>query len=313
MSVFNINNRNIYPGESVEHVLNTYQLPSRTKLDIPVFIYRSRNPGPVVLFQAGMHGDEINGIESLRFLLKKEEIKKPYKGTIIIIPIVNVISFLLNTRDLPDEKDLNRCFPGSRKGSFGSRIAYDIMQQIVPIIDYGVDFHTGGAKINNYPQLRCVFENDTNVQLAKSFAAPFILDAPYRDKSLRKEAYKKGKSILVYEGGESMRFNKLAINEGINGSMRLLNSLGMTECDVHPNEPIFLKSSAWARAKTSGLFRTTKKYGTFIEKNETIGLISDPYGENESPIIAPSDGFLIGINNQPVINEGDALMHIGVE
>jgi hypothetical protein len=105
----------------------------------------------------------------------------------------------------------------------------------------------------------------------------------------------------------------LAINEGINGSMRLLNSLGMTECDVLPNEPIFLKSSAWARAKTSGLFRTTKKYGTFIEKNETIGLISDPYGENESPIIAPSDGFLIGINNQPVINEGDALMHIGVE
>jgi len=313
MSVFKINNRNIYPGQSVEHILNTYQLPSRTKLDIPVFVYRSQNPGPVVLFQAGMHGDEINGIETLRFLLKKEEIKNPYKGTVIIIPIVNVISFLLNTRDLPDEKDLNRCFPGSKKGSFGSRIAYDIMQQIIPIIDCGIDFHTGGAKINNYPQLRCVFENDINVNLAKSFAAPFILDAPYRDKSLRKEAYKKGKSILVYEGGESMRFNKLAINEGINGSMRLLNSLGMTECDVLPNEPIFLKSSAWARAKTSGLFRTTKKYGTFIEKNETIGIISDPYGEKESPIIAPSDGFLIGINNQPVINEGDALMHIGVE
>ena len=95
MSVFKINNRDIHPGESVEHVLNTYHLPSRTKLDIPVFVYRSHNPGPVVLFQAGMHGDEINGIETLRFLLKRDEIKNPFKGTVIIIPIVNVISFLL--------------------------------------------------------------------------------------------------------------------------------------------------------------------------------------------------------------------------
>jgi predicted deacylase len=267
----------------------------------------------VVLLQAGMHGDEINGIETLRNLLRMPEIKNPLRGTIIIIPILNVISFINGSRDLPDEKDLNRCFPGSKTGSLGSRIAYDLIKQVIPQIDFGIDFHTGGAKINNYPQLRCVFENEANITVAKMFGPSFLINSGYREKSLRKEAEKRGKSILVFEGGESLRFNKQAINEGIQGCLRLLNKLEMIDVEVPENETILINNSTWVRAKLSGLFRTTKKYGVFIEKGSEIGTLADPYGESEYKIHAPDNCFIIGINNQPVINEGDAIMHLGFE
>jgi hypothetical protein len=308
-----INKKEFLPGQSGEHILNSYLLPSRTKIDVPVFVMRSPKPGPVVLFQAGVHGDEVNGIETMRNLLAMDEIRNPLKGTIIIIPIVNVISFLLNSRELPGEKDLNRCFPGSRNGSLGSRIAYDLMKEIVPVIDFGIDFHTGGAKINNYPQIRCAFDNTSNIHIAKMFGAPFTINSPFREKSLRREAAKKGKSILVYEGGESMRFNKQAINEGLQGCLRVLNALEMTDTDVHPSDTIYINETHWARARTSGLFRTSKKYGSYIEKGETIGMVTDPYLNNYQPIVSQVNGFLIGINNQPVVHEGDALLHIGVE
>ena len=313
MQAIKINKYQILPGQSEEVILNTYQLASRTSIDIPMFVFRSINPGPVVLLQAAMHGDEINGTETLRNLLRMPEVKNPLKGSIIIIPILNVISFINGSRDLPDEKDLNRCFPGSRTGSLGSRIAYDLIKEVIPQIDFGIDFHTGGAKINNYPQLRCVFENKANLEIANMFGASFLINSGYREKSLRKEAEKRGKSILVFEGGESLRFNKQAINEGIEGCLRLLNGLGMINVKVAKNETIIIHHSTWIRAKTSGLFRTTKKYGVFIEKGAELGTIADPYGKTEFKMIAPDDCFIIGINNQPVINEGDAIMHLGFE
>jgi hypothetical protein len=284
-----------------------------TDVYMPVEVVRGKKDGPTLFISSTIHGDEINGIETLRNLLRMPEIKNPLRGTIIIIPILNVISFINGSRDLPDEKDLNRCFPGSKTGSLGSRIAYDLIKQVIPQIDFGIDFHTGGAKINNYPQLRCVFENEANITIAKMFGPSFLINSGYREKSLRKEAEKRGKSILVFEGGESLRFNKQAINEGIQGCLRLLNKLEMIDVEVPENEIILINNSTWVRAKLSGLFRTTKKYGVFIEKGSEIGTLADPYGESEYKIHAPDNCFIIGINNQPVINEGDAIMHLGFE
>jgi uncharacterized protein len=308
-----INEQTIKPGETKEVVISSYNMPSRTIVDIPALVIRSKNDGPKVLFQAGVHGDETNGIEILRQLYKVLNKNTLLCGSVIIIPIVNIFSFMNGHRDLPDEKDLNRCFPGSRTGSLGSRIAHDLMKEIIPNIDFGIDFHTGGAKINNYPQLRCVFENPQNIDLSKRFGAPFIINSPYREKSLRKEAEKRGKSILVFEGGESLRFNKVAVNEGLQGCIRLLNSFNMLQLPAETTKTIVLNSSTWIRAKKSGLFRTNKKFGSFVEKDEEIGYIANPFSINETKLYSPTNGFLIGINNQPVINEGDALIHIGVE
>lgn len=308
-----INGMDIKSGQNAQLSLNWYQLPTKTVIEIPVYVFRSKNPGPTLLILAGMHGDEINGIEIVRKLITRDDVKKPLCGSIIAIPVINIISFLSGSRDLPDGRDLNRCFPGTRSGSLGSRIAYDLMNEVISQIDFGVDFHTGGAKINNYPQLRCVFSNKTNLDLAKKFSSTLILNSPFRDNTLRKEAAKKGKSILVFEGGESSRFDYLSINEGTNGCLRLMKHLNMIDLDLPTNPTVFLNKTTWVRAKSSGLFHTAKMNGSHINKGEMIGMICDPYGEHQEKLISPTDGYIVGINNQPVINQGDALVHIGME
>jgi predicted deacylase len=308
-----INGVDIKPGNNAQVSLNWYQLPTKTVIEIPVYVFRSKNPGPTLLILAGMHGDEINGIEIVRRLITRDDVKKPLCGSIIAIPVINIIAFLSGSRDLPDGRDLNRCFPGKKSGSLGSRIAYDLMNEIIPQIDFGIDFHTGGAKINNYPQLRCVFNNKINLELGKKFSPTLILNAPFRDNTLRKEAAKKGKSILVFEGGESSRFDYLSINEGMNGCIRLMKHLKMINIDLPKNPTVLLDRSTWIRARTSGLFHTSKTNGAHILKGEIIGMICDPYGEHQEKLVAHHDGYIIGINNQPVINQGDALMNIGIE
>lgn len=311
-SIIYINGTGIKPGSSAQIHLNLYQLPTKTAIEIPVYVFRSDKPGPVILLLAGMHGDEVNGIEIVRRLIARKDVRKPLCGSIVAIPVLNIISFLYGSRDLPDGRDLNRCFPGSRTGSLGSRIAYDLMKEIISQIDFGIDFHTGGAKISNTPQLRCVFSHEQNLDIATKFQPPFILNAPFRENTLRKEAAKKGKAILVFEGGESLRFDPISIDEGINGCLRLMRELKMIDTKLPSNKTVALDGAIWVRAKASGLFHTGKSNGTFVEKGEPIGLICDPYGEQEEKIISSHSGYIIGINNQPVVNEGDALMHIGI-
>lgn len=266
-----------------------------------------------MLLSAGMHGEETNGIEIIRKVISNREIQNLKCGTLVAIPVINIISFLYGSRDLPDGRDLNRCFPGSRSGSLGSRIAYDLVKHILPIIDFGIDFHTGGAKINNFPQLRCVFDFPDNVALAEKFSAPLIIDSDYREGTFRKEASKKGKPVLVYEGGESMRFDYSAINEGLNGCLRLMHSYGMIDTFIAGNNSVKIERDTWVRANNSGLFHMTVKNGAHVMKNDLLGIIVDPFGETEDRIISPVNGYIIGINNQPVVNQGDALIHLGVE
>lgn len=306
-----INGTEFKPGESGQANLNSYRFPTRTVIDIPVYVYRSKKKGPVVLFLAGMHGDEINGIEIIRNLIVTKSFDNLKKGSVIAIPVINIISFVYGTRSLPDGRDLNRCFPGSAGGSLGSRIAHDLMQEIIPQIDLGIDFHTGGASKSNFPQIRCAFNEPRNLELANKFSPSFIINSGLRDKTLRKEATKINKTILVYEGGESSRFDSFAIKEGIKGCKRLMQSLGMIGEKIKGEKPVIIHKTSWVRAKNSGLFHPLKKNGGLVKKNELIGTITDPYGEFETEIHAPFEGYIVGINNLPVINRGDAIIHIG--
>ncbi|MBK9285524.1 MAG: succinylglutamate desuccinylase/aspartoacylase family protein [Sphingobacteriaceae bacterium] len=308
-----INKQHVAPGERKTVVLNSYELHTKTNIQIPVQVIRAKKQGPTMLLSAGMHGEETNGIEIVRKILIREEVQDLKCGSLVVLPVINIVSFLYGSRDLPDGRDLNRCFPGSKKGSFGSRIAYDITNHILPIIDFGVDFHTGGAKINNHPQLRCVFDVGNNLKLAESFAPPLIIDSNYRAGALRHEAGKRGKPILVYEGGESMRFDYYAINEGINGCLRLMKSFGMIDAELPNNSSIKIGKDLWVRANDSGLFHMSVNNGAHVMKGDLLGFICNPFGDIENKIVSPVDGYIFGLNNQPVVNEGDALIHIGIE
>ena len=313
MKDFIINSQTISPGENKQIVLNSYELHTKTKIELPVFVFRSEVKGPTILLCAGMHGEETNGIEIIRKIITRNEIKNLKCGSIIAIPVINSVSFLFGSRDLPDGRDLNRCFPGTKNGSLGSRIAHDMMKHIIPLIDFGVDFHTGGAKISNSPQIRCVFEFPENVKLAEKFSAPLIIDSSYREGTFRKEAAKKQKPILVYEGGESMRFDYTAINEGVNGCLRLMKSYKMIDMDVPNNPSVKINKDTWIRASVSGLFHMNAMNGAYVSKDDFLGVICNPFGEIERKILSTADGYIVGINNQPVVNQGDALIHLGME
>jgi uncharacterized protein len=307
-----INGQKIGRGENKTVILNSYELHTKTKLEIPVHVLRAEKDGPSLLLCAGMHGEETNGVEIIRKVMAHDEVQRLKCGTLVAMPVINVISFLYGSRDLPDGRDLNRCFPGSRKGSIGSRIAFDLMKHIVPVIDFGVDFHTGGARINNFPQLRCVFNFPENLKIAEQFSPPIIIDSSYRDGTFRREAAKKGKAILVYEGGESMRFDYRAINEGANGCLRLMNSLDMIDFEVPDNESVKIKKSTWVRANGSGLFHMSVSNGAPVSKGELLGIIFNPFGGTTDKLVSQVNGYIVGINNQPIVNQGDALIHIGL-
>lgn len=304
----------IAPGENRKVDINIDVLPDHTEVNLPVFVYRSRTVGPSLLLTAGLHGDEVNGTEIIRRLIRTKEIF-PEAGTIIAVPLVNIYGFLHGTRYFPDGKDLNRSFPGSKWGSLAARIAHTLMSDIIPHIDFGVDFHTGGDARTNYPQTRCILHVPENRRLAEAFSAPFILDSPFIDKSFRKEAFRAGKYIIVYEGGESRRFDEFSIREGMRGVKRLMKYLGMGHFrgeDLGAEPSIILPKSTWVRARTAGLFTGLCEYGAYVRKGSPIGVITDPYGNFEHRIVSPHDGYLIGLNYTPVVNGGDALIHIGI-
>ena len=303
----------IKPGESKEININIARLPSHTQIDTPIYVYRSKEDGPTLALMAGMHGDEINGMEIVRRILDRD-LHRVKRGTVVCMPITNVYGFLNFSRDVPDGKDVNRSFPGSKSGSLASRVAYNLTHQIIPFIDFGVDFHTGGAMRTNYPQVRAMLNNEKNQELAHAFSAPFTIDSPFRPNSLRKEASKKGKNIIVYEAGESLRFDQHGIEEGISGTLRLMHHLKMIDDASKPKEENkIIWSTSWIRAKHAGLFQPGIQSGQLVHKGEPVGTITDPFGEFKEQVKASETAYVIGLNNSPVVNAGDALMHLGMD
>jgi hypothetical protein len=303
----------VRPGEFKEISINIARLPSHTQIDTPLYVARGLEDGPTLALMAGMHGDEINGMEIVRRFLDSR-LNQPRRGTVICMPIINVYGFLNYSRDVPDGKDVNRSFPGSRNGSLASRVAYHMTHDVIPSIDYGIDFHTGGAMRTNYPQVRAVLKEKINVELAEAFCAPFTLDAPFRPNSLRQTAAKRGKPIIVYEGGESLRFDSHAIEEGMDGTLRLMKHLSMIDWAPEPRETNrVIWNSSWVRARHGGLFQPSVKCGALIEKGQWVGTLTDPFGEFKEQIKSTITGYIVGLNNHPVVNAGDALLHIGMD
>lgn len=298
-------------GTTTKIDANIARLPSGTIIDIPIIVHRAAQEGPSLLLLAGMHGDEINGVEIMRRIIR-DKLYEVQAGTVVCIPIINIYGFINFSRDVPDGKDINRSFPGAKNGSLASQVACFLMEEIIPYIDYGIDFHTGGSRINNSPQIRVKTDDPINLELARVFATRFILNSPFRDKSLRKEAFKLGKRILVYEGGESQRLRKSAIDEGISGMQRVMKHLGMRPDAPEPaHKTVYIDKSSWVRAKSAGLHYSYSRNGSEVAQKEVLGKVCDPYGTYELKIKAPHAGHVIAINNNPVVNRGDALFHLG--
>ena len=303
----------ILPGDSKTINMEIAKLHTMTKLKIPIIVERSKFHGPTVLFTAGLHGDEINGIEIVRQLIV-QKINKPKTGTIICIPVINVFGFVNQTREFPDKRDLNRVFPGSKTGSLASRFAHHLLKEIIPHVDYVIDFHSGGASRFNAPQIRIVDENPELKALSAVFNSPFTFYSKNIPGTFRNSCSKLGVKMLLFEGGKSVDINHEITQEGVEGSKRVLHHLGMlnsrNKITIPQQKTIYIDKSTWIRAKYSGMLHGYAKIGNFVKKGQLLALISDPYGKIEHKVKAPNSGYIFNVNDAPIVFQGDAIYHI---
>ena len=308
-------NETILPGKSKTINMQIGKLHTMTDLHIPIIVERSKKDGPVVLFSAGLHGDEINGTEIVREIIINK-INKPKRGTIICIPVINIFGFVNQTREFPDGRDLNRIFPGSKTGSLASQFAYYILKEIIPHIDYAIDFHAGGAQRFNAPQIRIVPNNAELKTLSDVFGAPFTLYSNNISGSFRSSCDKMNVKMLLFEGGKSVDINNGVTKEAVEGTKRFLTHFDMLK-NKHeiskPHQTIYIETSDWIRANFSGMFHGLKQIGSYVTKGELLATISDPFGKVNHKLKAPHAGYLINVNDAPIVYQGDAVFHISTK
>ncbi|QIE60078.1 succinylglutamate desuccinylase/aspartoacylase family protein [Rasiella rasia] len=313
---FIILGKNINLGETKTINFSFAKLYTSTKVEIPVIVSRAVQPGPTVLITAGIHGDEINGVEVVRQVIARK-INTPTRGTIICIPILNIFGFLNASRTFPDGRDLNRVFPGTKTGSLASRVAFHFTKKILPLADYCLDFHTGGAQRFNAAQIRVAPNRADLFELAKIFNAPFTVLSSNLSKSYRSTCEKMGIPSLLFEGGKSLNNNKHIVKQGVDGVIRLLAHLEMLNPEIvvptSTKQTVLVAKSRWIRAQKSGLLHVKIDCNKYVEKDEFLATITDPYGQMRFKVTAPNAGYIINVNHAPIVHQGDAIFHISTQ
>ncbi len=302
----------IKPGDRVSIDIPLPSFYTHSSVNMPVHVVHGRKPGPVLLVSAAVHGDEINGVEIIRRLLASKSVNR-IKGTLIAIPVVNVYGFVSKSRYLPDRRDLNRSFPGSEKGSMAARLANVVMTEIIPHCTHIVDLHTGAVNRENLPQIRARLVDDPDLEkLARAFGAPVILNAELLEGSFRAAAHANGIGVLLFEAGEALRFDEVAIRSGVRGVLEVMTELDMRGKTRKQRkvEAMVANTSRWVRAGQSGILRSLVATGSRVEVDEVLAYISDPLGENNEQLISPVDGIIIGKTNLPLVFAGEAIFNI---
>jgi predicted deacylase len=298
-------------GERRNIDISVARLYTHTQLHMPVEVLHGKREGPRLFVCATLHGDEVNGLEIIRQLLDRLDVRN-VRGTLIAVPIVNVFGFIYQSRYLPDRRDLNRSFPGSTKGSLAARVANLFMNEVVLQCTHGIDLHTGAPPRTNLPQIRADLNSPASRACAEAFRAPIMIHKAGPEGSMRRVATRRGIPVLLYEAGETLRFDGESIRVGVEGTLRVMKHLNMldgirTRRGVPSME---VSRTSWIRARQSGILRLTATLGSSIQRHETLGIIADPFGETSKLIKAPFGGMIIGMTTNPLVHRGDAVLHL---
>lgn len=309
---FAIGGSEVPPGASCIVDLAIPKLYTHTDIVMPIRVINGRRNGPTLMVCAAIHGDEINGVEIIRRLTSLSTLRR-LRGTLMAVPVVNVYGFIDKSRYLPDRRDLNRFFPGSERGSLTARLARTFFSEVVSRATHGIDLHTAAIHRSNLPQIRAFMDDPETERMALAFGAPVILNSEYRNGSLRLAARERGIPVIVYEGGEALRFDEFAIRAGVRGVLAVMRELGMLhgrKRATRRSPPVRASGSYWIRAPSSGILRLFRPLGAQVEASDVLGVISDPFGESEEPVTAPDAGLVVGRADLPLVNEGEALFHV---
>ncbi|WP_206524345.1 succinylglutamate desuccinylase/aspartoacylase family protein [Lujinxingia sediminis] len=306
-----VNGVSVEPGERRRVEIPVGGLPTQTPLALPVEIVRGVEPGPRVWVSAALHGDEVNGVEIVRALLNELD-PKQMCGAVIAVPIVNVFGFINQSRYLPDRRDLNRSFPGSKKGSLAGRLARLFLDEIVGCCTHGIDLHTAAVGRYNFPHVRGDLSDAPTRQLLEAFGADVMMDAAPPRGSLRQTAARKKIPIVLFEGGEALRFDRPVVEVGLAGTKRVLEALGVTTFK-DAGEPGARRESSqtsWVRARRAGILRVEVESGAFVKKGQRLGTVGDAFDTSAAPLKAPFDGIVLSHVTHPLVHQGEAMFHV---
>ncbi len=307
-----IQNRKILPGSRTTLALLLPSLHPHMAVTMPVHVIRGTADGPRLLVSAAVHGDEINGIEIIRRILKLPMLSHLH-GTLIAVPVVNAYGLIHHSRYLVDRCDLNRSFPGAEIGSLPSRLAWSFIEEIVKKCTHGIDLHTGGVHYSNLPQIRAALGCEDIRSMAEAFGAPVILNTMVQEGSLREAAAEHGVSTLLYEAGQALRFDERCIRTGVEGIVNVMRELGMTgKRGPVPSAPASAtaRSGSWLRSPAGGLLRLLKPLGARVDSGDLLGLVDNLFDDHMSEIRALFTGIIIGRKETAMVREGEAVFHL---
>lgn len=302
----------VKPGERQTIDIPLAPLVTNSELGMPLTVVVGKRAGPTLVVIAALHGDEISGVEIIRRILRHKAIKS-MAGTLIAVPVVNVHGFLNQTRYLPDGRDLNRSFPGSSSGSLASRVANSLIEKVISRADCVIDLHTATRHRINLPQLRVDLGKEDIRELVMSFGVPVVIESRVKDGSLREAAHNMDIPYLLYEGGESLRFDEFSIRVGVHGVLNIMRHMKLLRRSRRRTSlpsPMITRRTIWTRATTSGVLRNLAKLGQAVSEGQVLAIIGDPMGNQETAVYSPDDGIIIGKLNLPLVNEGDATFHV---
>ena len=321
MNSFHFEGTEITPGTGVEVSLELGDGPAGNPRNIPVYIIHGTKPGPVLALTAGIHGDELNGVSVVHHLIHGDDhiagtdddriSRDGLAGTLICVPVVNIEGMLLEQRGAPDNRDINRLFPGKKRGNQSQRIAYALFQSVVKRADFLIDLHSAPHSRTNLPHIRANFDREDCMELARAFGTHIILHSSGPKGSLRRTATKDGTPTILLEAGTAHRFEMDAVQTGIEGVLNVMGHLGMIERNNRlPAVRLLVRRSKWARAEAGGLLYSLVHVGEHVKKGQEIALVTDPLGAQTHSIESPRTGVIVGLALNPLVRAGDPIANI---
>lgn len=306
------NGESIPAGESRDVKLAVSESYSSMTVKIPIHIRRAKEEGPVVFVTAALHGDEINGTGAIRELIQDEDFQL-LRGSVILVPVLNLLAFDRHSRYLPDRRDLNRSFPGSATGSLAGRMARIIFDEIVSRCDYGIDLHTASVRRTNYPNVRGDMTSPEVRRLAEAFGSEVIMNGKGPVGAFRREACTSGCPTIIMEGGEVWKVEPGIVESAARGVRNVLRDLEMLEGEPQsPDYQVVVDKSTWVRAERGGFLKFHVKPGDIIGKDQAIATNTTLLGRERSMLYAPFDAVVIGMTTLPAISPGEPICNLGM-
>lgn len=304
--------REIVPGRRRRMRIEVGESFSGSMVKLPLMVWRGPEEGPVLGITAAVHGDEINGTGAILRLVDERpfELKR---GTLVMVPVVNIPGFERHSRYMPDRRDLNRSFPGSETGSLTARLARVIFDEIVGRCDFLVDLHTAAVRRTNFPNVRADCGNPDCERLARAFGCEVIVDSKGPEGSLRRAASQDGCPTIVIEAGEVWKVEPSVQELTLRGIANVLGELEMIDgANEPPPHQVVVKETRWIRAGSGGFLQFHVAPGDAVAKDQPLATNTGLLGDSHEVIQGPHAGLVLGMTTMPAVGPGDPVVHIAV-